>query len=163
LPGDGAAIEFADLLRQSYIPTYSAVVYRAGLAPRFPEWHRSLACGDWALHLLHAEHGPFGFLPDVMTVYRQHGAGMWSSLDDVRRFQQIMAAWAAFDVHYEGRYSQLIAAARDAYIAREMPRMQDLRRIERRYHALQLDHIAAAVKWCRTAPARWLGRLGMKK
>lgn len=33
--------------------------------------------GDWYLHLLHAQVGKIGFIPDVMAVYRKHGGGIW--------------------------------------------------------------------------------------
>ena len=33
--------------------------------------------GDWFLHLLHAEKGKIGMLPDVMAVYRRHSSGIW--------------------------------------------------------------------------------------
>lgn len=33
--------------------------------------------GDWYMHLLHAQVGKIGFIPDVMAVYRRHKEGMW--------------------------------------------------------------------------------------
>ena len=34
--------------------------------------------GDWFLHLLHAQVGKIGFLPEVMAVYRRNAGGVWT-------------------------------------------------------------------------------------
>lgn len=156
LPREEPIVALTDLLAENYVPSYSAVVYRAGLVREFPAWHRRIACGDWGLHVLHAEHGPFGCLPEIMTVYRIHAGGMWSSMEDARRWQQIFSLWSALDLHFQGRYAAEIEAARNAYIEKGVKILTDLRRIERRYHRLQLDHIASVFKWFkdRWKPAR---------
>lgn len=37
--------------------------------------------GDWFMHLLHARDGKIGYLPEIMSVYRKHQGGMYSSLE----------------------------------------------------------------------------------
>lgn len=68
---------FDSLLRCNFIQTNS-VMYRW----RFHKDSLSLLPdyiqpGDWFLHLLHAQVGKIGFLPDVMAVYRKHSGGIW--------------------------------------------------------------------------------------
>jgi hypothetical protein len=147
-----------DLLQNNWIPTYSSVVYRRGLVTTFPEWHRSVACGDWGLHILHAEHGDFGFLPEIMTHYRVHGSGLWSGMGEVRRIQQKLTLWEAIDAHYSGRYSPIITAARERFLAESQREFDDLRKIETRYHQLQLDHIAAVFRWIKSTGQKLLDR-----
>lgn len=55
------------------------VMYRQGVLGAWPEVLDVLALGDWPLGILHALRGDVGFLDEVMAVYRQHGAGTWSS------------------------------------------------------------------------------------
>lgn len=70
-------MSFESLLRCNFTQTNS-VVYRW----RFHKDSLSLLPdyiqpGDWFLHLLHAQIGKIGFLPDVMAVYRKHQGGIW--------------------------------------------------------------------------------------
>jgi glycosyltransferase involved in cell wall biosynthesis len=145
-PPAGDTISIDDLIIGNRIATYSAVTYRRGLVTEFPEWHRRLACGDWGLHILHAQFGPIGYLPEALTAFRVHAGGMWSSMDLMRRWQQTFALWDAMDVQFRGRFTTQIAAARDGVIANHEQRLKELELIARRYHALQLDHLAALAK-----------------
>jgi glycosyltransferase involved in cell wall biosynthesis len=148
LPGSfpDRPLTFDDLLMDNLIPSYSAVTYRRGIVTSLPEWHRRQANGDWGLHLLHAAQGPIGFLPEIMTAYRVHEGGMWTSMPLAERWRQQHALWTAIDRHFEGRFADRIQAARDRFFTVLATEVEDLRRIEYRYHRLQLDHIAAALQ-----------------
>ena len=71
-------LNFASLLKRNFIQTNS-VVYRW-------RFHREsynlmpehILPGDWFLHLLHAQVGKIGFLPEVMAVYRRNAGGVWT-------------------------------------------------------------------------------------
>ena len=72
-------LELNDLLHHNFIQTNS-VVYRwrfhtdsLDLLPN------NILPGDWFLHLLHAQTGKIGFLPDVMSVYRRNSGGIWTN------------------------------------------------------------------------------------
>ncbi|GIX04530.1 MAG: hypothetical protein KatS3mg114_0399 [Planctomycetaceae bacterium] len=147
---------FEQLLRREIcIPTYSAVVYRRGVVTDIPAWHGRVACGDWGLHLLHAERGPLGYLPEPLTAYRYRAGSLWSDRDEIERWQQVFSLWAAVDVHYQGRYWREIEEARNAFIRECQQTLQSLRKIEARYHALGLHRVAAWGKWLRA----WWQRL----
>lgn len=71
-------LNFPALLKRNFIQTNS-VVYRwrfknesLSMIPR------RIMPGDWFLHLLHAQCGEIGFLPEVMGVYRKHPGGVWN-------------------------------------------------------------------------------------
>lgn len=68
-----------DLAERNFIPS-SANIFRKELVPQHPDWFYQLPFGDWALHLLNAQHGDIYYLPKVMGVYRRHGEGVWSSI-----------------------------------------------------------------------------------
>lgn len=72
----GFDVSFDSLLRRNFIQTNS-VVYRWQLKGREDEVPSGIAPGDWFIHLLHAEHGTIGFLPDVMACYNRHPGGIW--------------------------------------------------------------------------------------
>ena len=61
----------------------------------FPE---NILPGDWFMHLLHAKDGKIGYLPDVMSVYRKHAGGMYSSLEnkDAEHFKKYKELELAF-------------------------------------------------------------------
>lgn len=71
-------LEFDDLLKCNFIQTNS-VMYRwrfhKDSLDLFPD---GILPGDWYLHLLHAQVGKIGFLPDVMSVYRRNQGGIWT-------------------------------------------------------------------------------------
>ena len=63
-----------DLLVKDFMAT-SAVMFRNGLFGKLPDWFADVVVGDWALHILNANHGNIGFLPEPMSVYRIHSGG----------------------------------------------------------------------------------------
>ncbi len=64
------------LLQCNFIQTNSVVYrWRRECTKIFPDY---IAPGDWFLHLLHAQVGKIGYLPEVMGVYRKHAGGIWS-------------------------------------------------------------------------------------
>lgn len=74
-------LSFENLLKRNFIQTNS-VMYRW----RFHKDPLSLMPndilpGDWYLHLLHAQTGKIGFLPDVMSVYRRNQGGIWTGAE----------------------------------------------------------------------------------
>lgn len=75
-------LEFDDLLKCNFIQTNSVMYrwrfYQKPLAS-IPE---NILPGDWFLHLLHAQVGKIGFLPDVMSVYRRNSAGIWTGAEE---------------------------------------------------------------------------------
>ncbi len=69
-----------DLLSGNFIFSCSAV-FRRGLFGDFPDWFFTSMTGDWALHIMNAQHGNIGYLNEVMAVYRVHQGGFWTALN----------------------------------------------------------------------------------
>jgi glycosyltransferase involved in cell wall biosynthesis len=76
-----------------------SMVYRRGLTS-LPAWMDTASCGDWPLHLLHADKGPIGLLPDVLGAYRIHAAGTWSQLADVPRYERALPLLRTLREHF---------------------------------------------------------------
>ena len=72
------SLEF--LLSHNFIQTNSCMYrWRFGDKEKIKDiFPVNIAPGDYYLHLLHAEIGKIGFLPDVMSVYRKHPDGLWA-------------------------------------------------------------------------------------
>ena len=59
------------------------IMYRKGLFGEFPDWFYKIPFGDWALHILNAQHGDIGFITESMAVHIIHDGGVYSSLDQI--------------------------------------------------------------------------------
>lgn len=69
-------LELSDLLKHNFIQTNSVVYrWRKDCIDIYP-W--GILPGDWYIHLLHAQVGKIGFIPDVMAVYRRNAGGVWT-------------------------------------------------------------------------------------
>lgn len=89
-PGD---VTFADLLDANRFHTCS-VVYRRQFPP-LPDWYKRILLGDWPLHIIHAIHGPFRVLPEIMAAYRVHSGGIWSLTPDSWQVCHLRAVYEA--------------------------------------------------------------------
>jgi glycosyltransferase involved in cell wall biosynthesis len=102
-----ATYSLDDLLVINPMHTCS-VMFRNGLIDTFPSWFYRLRLGDWALHLLHAQYGSAGYLPEVMAVYRRHSGGEWSTQSQLRRAGAIMTMLGYFDHHTGGCHRRAV-------------------------------------------------------
>ena len=99
-----------DLFKGNMIQTNS-VVYRWRFRKGMPEWFRPDLCpGDWYWHLLHAEMGKIGFLPEAMSVYRRHASALYKDsfinpLEHrrVHGMAELGTYWAVNE-HFHNRY-----------------------------------------------------------
>ncbi|HEX3599731.1 MAG TPA: glycosyltransferase [Lacipirellulaceae bacterium] len=96
-----------DLFENNFIPTCS-VMFRNRLFAEFPAWYDGLKLGDWPLHLLNAEHGNIGYLPEVMATYRVHRGGVWSGASQATRITAILEMLTAVDHHFHEKYATTI-------------------------------------------------------
>jgi glycosyltransferase involved in cell wall biosynthesis len=76
----------ADLVQGNFIGTCS-VMFRNRLFTDFPVWFQIVSAGDYPLHILNAEHGDIGYLPEPMATYRLHAGGVWSSQPKAEQLQ----------------------------------------------------------------------------
>jgi glycosyltransferase involved in cell wall biosynthesis len=96
-----------DLLVKDFMAT-SAVMFRNGLFGKLPDWFADVVVGDWALHILNADHGNVGFLPEPMSVYRIHEGGVFSKKSLEFKLVTIFKMLTKIDHHLGGKYTREI-------------------------------------------------------
>lgn len=95
-----------ELLRYGF-PHMMTLMFRRRLLPGFPDWFYELGMGDWSLNLLLSERGPLAYLRgEALSTYRVHDRSCWLTQPLLKRTQQEIAAFAAFDRHLGGRHKQ---------------------------------------------------------
>ena len=91
--------DFEDFIQGPTAVTAS-VVYRRGLFDDLPSWLGTLPASDLALNLLNLQHGPYGFIPEPMCVYRVHGGGVWSGKSQSQRLKGDEAMLRTIELHF---------------------------------------------------------------
>ncbi|MEH2228728.1 MAG: glycosyltransferase [Nostoc sp.] len=96
-----------DLLIENFIPTAS-VMYRNGLIKNFPQWFYELSMGDWVIHILNAQYGNIGYINEVMSAYRLHTQGVWTSKSDEQRLPAIIQMFSNIKEYLDIKYQATI-------------------------------------------------------
>jgi glycosyltransferase involved in cell wall biosynthesis len=99
-----------DLLDMNWIMT-ATVVYRRGSIGPLPDWFVTLKMADWPLHILAARSGKIFLMDEVMSVYRIHPGGVWSSLSPADQFQATKQMLRKLDKYLGFRYTDTIRQA----------------------------------------------------
>jgi glycosyltransferase involved in cell wall biosynthesis len=96
-----------DIIRHNLIANCS-VMYRANvldsLLASFYPWLLSLSYLDIALHILHAIHGPIGYVPDIMATYRLHNGSSFEYLPYEERLAQSAIVYTALSENLPDPY-----------------------------------------------------------
>lgn len=69
----------------NYIGNFSTCVYRKKCLDNLNPNLFNLKVYDWMINMCVAENGLIGYLGEVMSVYRQHSKGTWSSMDFIEQ------------------------------------------------------------------------------
>ncbi|MEB3172412.1 MAG: glycosyltransferase [Cyanobacteriota bacterium] len=150
---------FAQLV-EAYSFHFSAVLMRRS-AVELPPWTRRQYCLDRPLYLLAACHGDAGVVDAVMSVYRQHSGGIWSSLSPLqqaRRSATLFSAMAqAFGQARAPLFRQALRPVLTSYLERALGQG---RRAEAAMILvllmLRTDPRAAGMRWWAAAGRRLL-------
>ena len=100
----GKSLKIQDLLAHNFISTPS-VMYRSGLVEDFPDWFYEQSMGDWTLHIFHAQHGKIGYIDEVMSAYRVHADGVWSSKSVENKLKSTIKMLKGLAKHFGDEYS----------------------------------------------------------
>lgn len=113
----------ADLTKGNFIQTNS-VVYRWRFRDGLPGWFRFDICpSDWYWHMLHAEEGRIGFLPDIMSLYRRHDHALYAHAfqDTEAHFQDHgmteLKTYQVCNNHFKNRYFRNFSALANSVFA----------------------------------------------
>ncbi len=104
---------------------FSSVMLHKDCA-HFPSWFSSVYCVDRPLYLLAAVNGLAGLLPEVMSVYRLHEGGNWSSISMERKALRstdlFLKMGDYFDQTYRRLFDQTLAAILWSYMSEDLHR-----------------------------------------
>lgn len=104
------------LLISNFIPTPS-VMYRGGIVKNLPDWFYELSMVDWPFHILHAKYGQIGYINEVMSAYRIHSRGVWSSKNSVEQLQATIKMFEQISVHLQPREQLIVKEVLSFYIS----------------------------------------------
>ncbi|MBN1920164.1 MAG: glycosyltransferase [Anaerolineae bacterium] len=110
-PENRHIFDLEDVLRSTLSQTAS-MVFRRNALPEIPGWFYRTSLGDWSLSVLLAEHGSIGYLHELMSVWRVHGGGQWTSIAEHERLRQMLHTYDLFDAHFGYRYAAFLAPLR---------------------------------------------------
>ena len=82
----GQELSIIDILTSLSIPT-SSVVFKNVLSPQMPKYLLDFMW-DLTIYYTVAQHGKFYVSPEIMSVYRCHGGGMWTGQDEFTKINE---------------------------------------------------------------------------
>jgi glycosyltransferase involved in cell wall biosynthesis len=141
-----------DLLKTNPICS-SAAVYRSFGFEVMPADFYQCVAGDWFLHAMHAQHGYFVGLPDVMSVYRMHTHGIWAGMSEEDRMKQHRKSGEQVAQYIEKlnlQAAQLIQTGQDCYRQKNYPAAE-----QNFLQALELSR-------SNIVPLTWLGQVNFE-
>jgi glycosyltransferase involved in cell wall biosynthesis len=128
------------LLPMCFLHTSSVMFRRVVEGP--PAWSRHMIMGDMPLFVELAKHGNICYLDECMALYRVHGGGIWSGLDDIKRARHGIALRQAYYANLDPKYRPALRiglrnAVRDIGFAQfEAGRPDQTRQCLREYRSL---------------------------
>jgi glycosyltransferase involved in cell wall biosynthesis len=105
------------LAEGNFIATFSACMYRGALLNRLDAKIFSTIAYDWLVNLAMARFGPIGLVPRVMTVYRVHADGAWSSLSQAMQREQLSELISEYDEVLGGEVTRELARQQRSLIS----------------------------------------------
>ncbi|GHA08374.1 glycosyl transferase [Arenicella chitinivorans] len=117
-----AEYSFEELIR-GYHFHFSTVMVRKD-SVHFPVWFDSVYCVDRPLYLLATEQGSAGYLDEIVSHYRLHPGGNWSSISGARKAERSIDLFRKMARHFAPHYRQHFEAtlfyALQTYVAEEL-------------------------------------------
>ncbi len=68
----------SQLARENFIGNFSSCTYRKEVIDKLDPALWQLKVREWPFNIVVAQHGSIGYIPEIMSVYRAHSAGIWS-------------------------------------------------------------------------------------
>jgi glycosyltransferase involved in cell wall biosynthesis len=85
---------------------FSTVMLKKSVV-NFPSWFQTVYCVDRPLYLLAAEHGNAGYLDEVVSSYRLHPGGNWSSISNELKAERSVDLFHKMAGHFAPQYRHL--------------------------------------------------------
>jgi glycosyltransferase involved in cell wall biosynthesis len=150
-PGQKPVSTIEDIWRGNLFATASGMLRRSALAD-IPPWYDALfPITDWPLYILAAQHGDIGYIDEVMSVYRYHPGGLYSSTSEWEKLEATARFYRVMDANTGRRYHRTIQSAHSTYFfewAEEYLKRRDVLRAQRcLWRSLSGGGIGEGVSW----------------
>lgn len=105
-------LSFEDIVCSNLRATCSMMFRRDPACMQDLSWMSGLPMGDWPLQVALATVGHWRYLSETMAVYRIHGDGVWSGLDDYERNVGVLQFYNAVESHFGARAAVIVGKQR---------------------------------------------------
>ncbi|GMA60050.1 glycosyltransferase [Alicyclobacillus fastidiosus] len=78
----------SDLIRSNFIGNFSTCIYRNDVIKSLDDSLYNMKVYDWMFNIAVSQHGFIGYIPQVMSVYRQHPAGTWTRKSEIDKIRE---------------------------------------------------------------------------
>jgi len=92
------------------IPPMVSIMARGEVLATLPAWRAKIKFGDVLVWLWCAHHGNYGYLNEVMSVYRRHSGGITTSFKpgNAARHSDIISIYRRFDIETQYNHTDVI-------------------------------------------------------
>lgn len=87
-----------DVAKSNIIGNFSCCVYRKSAIDKLPNKMFDMTAYDWLTNIMVGKTGMIGYLTDIMSFYRLHSAGTWSSNNEIDNLQTTLECIDQYDV-----------------------------------------------------------------
>jgi len=105
-PNQKKTFTIEDVINGWFIASASMLFRRKFL--ELPDWFKDVYNGDFALQLLLADKGPFGYIDESMSVYRKNLGGLYYTVDRETVMNHLIDLYKKINVYYNYKYSKKI-------------------------------------------------------
>jgi len=97
-----------DLARENYIYT-ALCLTRNYFSNGLPEFYQSCPAGDYLLWMLSAQNGKIKYIDEVMSVYRVHEGGIWSTKTTIEKIEASALVQKILMENFDGEVKNILA------------------------------------------------------
>src|SRR3972149_1616418 len=109
-------ISSVDDLWERCIIAFCSAMFRKDPITNLPYWFNTINCPDWALYILYAEKGKIGYIKETMSAQRIHAGGVWSGLNEIQQFEEVIKFYHSMNVNLNFRYNKTIKMMISRYL-----------------------------------------------
>lgn len=100
-------VDIVSIIKENNIATAS-IVFKNSIR-KTPKYHYKTTKGDYALMVNIASQGTIKYLPEVMSAYRVHGGGVWSSQSEIYKEKENLNFYSLLQNHFSNNSHTLQA------------------------------------------------------
>lgn len=117
----------AELALQNFIGNFSACIYRSEAVQKQDASLYDQKMYDWLFNLSLSRFGLIGYIPSILSVYRQHNSGTWSSMSLEKKLLETLEVIPVYNDCLHHVYApQFHAHQRELQLQVEIARQQEM-------------------------------------